>query len=47
MVCVQMESGVWVGQVTDAPQGTGGAGLLVEETCFFENPVDYWDDRRD
>lgn len=46
-VCLRMESGVWVGQVTDAPQGTGAAGMLIEDACFFDRPVDFWDIARE
>jgi hypothetical protein len=45
-VCLQMETGVWLHQETAAPQGVGGAGLLIEEVCLFESVTDYWDRRQ-
>jgi hypothetical protein len=42
VVAMQVESGLWIGQLTDAALGAGGPGVVFEESCFLDDPVDFW-----
>ena len=43
-VWVQMQSGLWVGQESSAPHGTGGAGvyILTQRPADLESYVPFW-----